>query len=165
MIFDDILLIMRRCLGHNTKWTHGYGLVVVFVHVTVCFPLFVASFSHCLLRYDGRMKWMVDLMHCAGTIDCGLMALVETCVLVGDLVDVLWWSMWCHTMVDCFRMYVLSFVLMSVRWCPMCVWPCGVKERNDRSLTVAFVCLFSAPSTRLMRCLCVTVACDLNDVW
>ena len=42
---------------------------------------------HCLLRYDGRMKWMVDLMivvavygalmHCAGTIDCGLMALVE----------------------------------------------------------------------------------------
>ena len=87
MIFDDILLMMRRCLGHNTKWTHGYGLVVVFVHVTVCFTLFVASFSHCLLRYDGRMKWMVDLMivvavygalmHCAGTIDCGLMALVE----------------------------------------------------------------------------------------
>ena len=42
---------------------------------------------HCLLRYDGRMKWMADLMivvavygalmHCAGTIDCGLMALVE----------------------------------------------------------------------------------------
>ena len=77
MILDDILLMMRRCLGHNTKWTHGYGLVVVFVHVTVCFTLFVASFSHCLLRYDGRMKWMVDLMivvavygalmHCAGT--------------------------------------------------------------------------------------------------
>ena len=88
MIFDDIVLMMRRCLGHNTKWTHGYGLVVVvctcrclfYIVCCVVFTLFVA------IRWT-RMKWMVDLMivvavygalmHCAGTIDCGLMALVE----------------------------------------------------------------------------------------
>ena len=66
----------------NHGWIDGVAVVDVFV-VSVFFIYIVCC-------DDGRMEWMVEPM-IVGLI-CGFC----DCVLVDDLVDVLWSSMWSH---------------------------------------------------------------------
>ena len=78
--------------------------------------------------------------------------MLNDCVLVHDLVDVLWSSMWSHNgyLQDVrveFCVDVCSVFLVCI---------CAKKERNDRSLTVDFV-LFRPSTHYNAMCVCVFV--------